>query len=313
MNKKLSLSWILIIVGIVIIGWVLPAITSLLAIGIVLIPIGVVLRVFGKRQERKEGKEEGWIDRLLKLRESEGFDIVDLFWIMLATLLSILLVIGLQSYYLFSPTFQGFYAPGGSSIHVGGNNSILASTIHLNILKNNVDFLNQYYNQFLQTSLTISGVILGVYGLIFVEIIKAIDNRKVKKDKESYYLFKPAMLIGSVFTITVLVASLFGIYSMNNLYQNYLVTTNTYLTYANYSNTNSNVSFTMTLSNSTKPTWLSLTNSASGFYSFISDVSQLIELGITGVVFSIFFYAGFVATTEPKKLSTGKTEKRKAD
>ena len=190
---------------------------------------------------------------------------------------------------------MGFYAPPSSSINIT-NSLVSQNQVIVSLITINLNLLNTYYIQFLQINLAIAIALLGLFGLIFIEIIKAIDSRAELYNRT--WITKYLLLGFSIITVGLLVYAIGFTYTSTALYHNLVDATTTYLTYYNYSNYK-NVSFTLILVNKTRVNASVLFAAQNSFItSTDNNVTNYVQWGMFAFAITLGTYFVFIASTQ---------------
>ncbi len=166
-----------------------------------------------------------------------------------------------------------------------------------------VNFSSAYYEQFLQISLAISAALIGIYAIIFIEIIKSL-NERVSLHKH-FGKIKYTLLFLAILPLPLLGASLFNIYQTFFLYQSLSQLSQSYLALTNVSSySNATLTFTTNLTIITNKrieiiTATDLRNYYQEFQHLLHNSTNYQLGGLGLIMINLVLYTLFLFYTDP--------------
>ncbi|MDE1828416.1 MAG: hypothetical protein KGH65_04610 [Candidatus Micrarchaeota archaeon] len=178
-----------------------------------------------------------------------------------------------------------------------GANSSTFPILH-SLIGNNLVVFTTYANGAIQISEVIAATLIGLYGLVFIEILKVV-NDGTKDNTEYAKLKRYTLMIFAVLPFVFLFVSIINLFAIFKIYTNILWAATDYLVYSNTSNF---AIYNGISNNVTIPSTASLIPPNQLFHDmttfpnlFIQDVYPELELGIGFVVVNLFLYWIFKA------------------
>lgn len=188
--------------------------------------------------------------------------------------------------------------------YTGNPTPKIVSTINSSFLKaTSINFVDSYYNEFLQISLAVSTALIGLYALVFIEIIKALNERTSKH--KLYKYIKYALLFSAIIPMPILLGSMYNIYSTFQIYQGLSELSQAYITFSNYSvYSNSTLSIYYNISVTTSNGIIeinskNLKSDLNQFPSILNSTTSYLALGVLLFILNLISYTIFMFYTEP--------------
>lgn len=171
-------------------------------------------------------------------------------------------------------------------------------------------FATSYYNQLLQIELAIFAALFGLYSLIFIEIVKSVNNRTFKNKKVPEW-WKYSLLFLAILLFPMLAAGMTNMLIAFLTYQNLYQVATTYLTLSNYSSTftsNFIANFTLTsqsFTGSNVPiTYNSLSNAFTKFPSIANNSFNIMIYSVWFLIVILLCYVLYMALSRPINCNT---------
>lgn len=203
--------------------------------------------------------------------------------------------------------FKNFSGSGIINFSISSNIPIpkkVTNAANLLIFKSSaLAFANSYYNQLFQIELAVSVALLGLYALIFIEIIKSV-NERVFKNKNIPEWIKYLIIFIAILPFALLLAGMANMLASFVLYQNLYTSATSFLALSNYSiSSNLTVNFSLTAktytNNTIQITYSALFNAFNNFPNVAN--SSLLDLiyCIRILLAVLILFAIYIALSRP--------------
>ena len=179
------------------------------------------------------------------------------------------------------------------------------NTLTYLLIKSNIEFLDTYYAGFIQISILVATTLIGLYSIVFIDIIKAI--KRFKNGTLFAKIIRGSLVVSVVLPLIFLLISVYSAYVTFRMYTNIFWGANTYLVFYNYTTSNPSIIYTIYNNTASNASVILLPKLAKDIVAFpnvlLNGIFLYLEIGIMLVIANLLLYWFYTSLKDVNEVS----------